>query len=87
MNQPTQPQQQGGWDDRRGGFHGGRSTNQQWRQREPGNLQRQEQFRDQLFDLRHNLNQARDQDKIEKKQEGVRVEEEAAREEGKVPTP
>jgi hypothetical protein len=73
------------WDERRGGFHGGRHSGQQWRQRDQENPQKFETNRAQQFDLRENLNQARVQDRNEKKHEENKAVEEAINDSGKVP--
>jgi hypothetical protein len=70
-----QRQQQDEGEGKRGGHQGGRFTNQYWRQREPSNLPRQELYRNQQFDLRDNLTQAREHEKMERTQEGTKTEE------------
>jgi hypothetical protein len=81
--QQNQRQGQGGYEDRRGDYHGGRPAHQQWRQREPKNPQRRDAYRGHQFDLRNNLNQAREKDKSDRKQEGFKPGGEMQREGGK----
>jgi hypothetical protein len=77
--------QQGNWGDRRGGYQEGRNANQHWRPREPENLQRQDQYRRQQFDLRNNLNQSRGFEKQEKKPDDNNPEGSLTRDGGKLP--
>jgi predicted Zn-ribbon and HTH transcriptional regulator len=67
------------WEDRRGGYRGGRPPYQHWRQREQERVQNQQNPRDQQFDPRQNLNQGRE----EKVQEEGNLPLQQVREEGK----
>jgi len=63
---------QGHWDDRRGGFRGGRFPNFQWRQRAPGRGGFHQQNVDPQFDLRNNLNHGRDRERDYRFQDELR---------------
>jgi hypothetical protein len=62
-------------------------NNQQWRKRDNENVQRQDYYKGQQLHLRHNLNQTREQEKHDRRQDGFKAGTDGNREGGKNLTP
>jgi hypothetical protein len=81
--QRNQRPNQGGWDESGGDIKEEDLNNQQWRKRDNENVQRQDYYKGQQLHLRHNLNQTREQEKHDRRQDGFKAGTDGNREGGK----